>query len=194
MKLVMKIAAGIILALVVLIAGCTALVSMGANEVQKEMDGAAAQDVSVPAEAKENAEATFENAVLTTPDVKIEITDHKVIPVGAKGNEYGDKPVLALWYTTTNVSGKDVDPMEFLFQFEAYQDNDPNAENELDVGSLPDDRFLDSQMERIKKGGTVESAIAYELDDLTTPVKLVALENLFDDEELEDITYNLRWA
>ena len=192
MKLVMKIAAGIILALVVLIAGCTALVSMGANEVQKEMDGAAAQDVSVPAEAKENAEATFENAVLTTPDVKIEITDHKVIPVGAKGNEYGDKPVLALWYTTTNVSGKDVDPMEFLFQFEAYQDNDPNAENELDVGSLPDDRFLDSQMERIKKGGTVESAIAYELDDLTTPVKLVALENLFDDEELGSITYNLR--
>ena len=42
------------------------------------------------------------------------------------------------------------------------------------MGSLPDDRFLDSQTENIKKGGTVENAIAYELDDLVTPVDLVA--------------------
>jgi hypothetical protein len=189
-KLVLKIAGGLVLASVVLIAGCGALLSSGANDTA---GSSSSEDVSVPAEAEEKkAETAFENGVLTTSDVKIEITDHKVIPAGAKGNEYGDKPVLALWYTTTNVSGKDVDPMEFLFQFEAYQDNDPNAENTLDVGGLPDDRFLDSQMENIKKGGTVENAVAYELDDLTTPVKLVALENVFDDEELGSVTYNLK--
>ena len=46
------------------------------------------------------------------------------------------------------------------------------------MGSLPDDRFLDSQTENIKKGGTVENAAAYELDDLVTPVELVATEGL----------------
>jgi PBP1b-binding outer membrane lipoprotein LpoB len=37
-KLVLKIAAGVVLASILLIAGCAALVSAGANEVQKESD------------------------------------------------------------------------------------------------------------------------------------------------------------
>jgi hypothetical protein len=136
-----------------------------------------------PAAAKPAAEEgpTFENGVLTTPDLKIKITRYKVIKVGQKGNEYGKKPVIAFWYKTTNLSGAKVDPMvAFIPHFNAYQDNNPNAENELDVGSLPDDRFLDSQSENIKKGGTVEDAIAYELDDLVTPVDLVATDGLDD--------------
>jgi hypothetical protein len=47
--------------------------------------------------------------VLTTEDLKIQITRSKVIRVGQKGNEYGEKPVIAFWYTTTNLSGGDVD-------------------------------------------------------------------------------------
>ena len=58
------------------------------------------------------------------------------------------------------------------------------------MGMLPDDRFLDSQTETIKKGGTVESAIAYELDDLVTPVDLVATEGL--DEVIGKATYKLK--
>ena len=54
---------------------------------------------------------------------------------------------------------------------------------------LPDDRFLDSQLEAIKQGGTVENAMAYELDDTTTPVDLVASE-LFTD-EIGRTTYDL---
>jgi hypothetical protein len=68
--------------------------------------------------------------------------------------------------------------MAFITDISAYQDNNPNAENQLEVGSLPDEKFLDTQMESIKKGGTVENAIAYELDDLTTPVELVASTDL----------------
>ena len=65
------------------------------------------------------------------------------------------------------------------------------AENELNVGMLPDDRFLDSQMENIKKGGTVQSAIAYELDDTTTPVELVASDDL-GFSEIGRVTYQLK--
>ena len=145
-----------------------------------------------PAAATPAAEEgpTFENGVLTTPDLKIQITRSKVIEAGQKGNEYGDKPVIAFWYTTTNLSGADVDPMAFILYFNAIQDNNPNAVNELDVGSLPDDRFLDSQTETIKKGGTVENAAAYELDDLVIPVELVATEGL--DEVIGKATYTLK--
>lgn len=137
------------------------------------------------------AESSFKAGVLTTPDVRIKITKHRVIPVGKKGNEYGTKPVLAFWYTTTNISGKKVDPSEFILAITAYQDNNPNAENRLEVGSLPDDRFLESQMETIKKGGTVENAIAYELDDLKTPVDLVASNDL-GMSEIGKVTYQLK--
>jgi hypothetical protein len=134
---------------------------------------------------------TFENGVLTTPDVKIQITRYKIIAPGQKGNEYDKKPVIAFWYKTTNLSGAKVDPdVAFIGNFTAYQDNNPNAENELDVGSLPDDRFLHSQTENIKKGGTVENAMAYELDDLVTPVDLVAKRGL--DEIIGKATYKLR--
>ncbi|GAB3446501.1 hypothetical protein GCM10027517_28850 [Phycicoccus ginsengisoli] len=128
--------------------------------------------------SSQDKRASFKDGVLTTPDLRIEITTHKIIPVGKKGNEYGSKPVLAFWYKITNVSGQKTDPMAFITNISAYQDNNPNAENQLNVGSLPDDKFLDTQMESIKKGGTVESAIAYELDDLKTPVELVASNDL----------------
>jgi len=123
--------------------------------------------------------------------MKIEITDHKMIPVGATGNEYGKKPVIAFWYKTTNLADKDVSPMNFLYAITTYQDNNPNAENKLEVGSLPDDKFLNSQTEKIKKGGTVENAVAYELDDETTPVDLVASNDL-GMTEIGKLTYKLK--
>lgn len=141
-------------------------------------------------DSKSKDDPKFENGMLTTPDLKIQITRHKVIKAGQKGNEYGEKPVVAFWYKTTNVSGKKADPTDFIFNISAYQDNNPNAENQLNVGMLPDDRFLDSQTETIKKGGTVESAIAYELDDMVTPVDLVATEGL--DEVIGKATYKLK--
>ena len=134
------------------------------------------ETVAVDAPAEETAvEATFENQTLTTSDMIIKITDVKTIAVGEPGNEYGDVPVIAFWYDTTNVSGEDLDPTTaWIGSFNAFQDNDPNAENELNIGPHPDDTFLDSQMEKIKEGGTVSNAAAYELTDTTTPVELVA--------------------
>ena len=167
-----------------------------ATESSDAQDGGSAQQTFSPSEgdgaddSPEKGSPTFENGVLTTPDLKIEITRYKIIKAGQQGNEYGDKPVIAFWYKTTNLTDDDVSPMDFLFYFSAYQDNNPNAENELEVGSLPDDRFLESQMENIKNGGTVENAVAYELDDLVTPVDLVASEAFGDD--IGKATYKLR--
>jgi len=118
------------------------------------------------------------------------ITRYKVIKVGQKGNEYGEKPVIAYWYKTTNVSGEETDPTTaWILTFKAFQDNNSNAENELNIASLRDEKFLDSQTENIKKGGTVENAVGYELDDLVTPVDLVATEGL--DDVIGKTTYKL---
>lgn len=147
---------------------------------------------AVNAPAATPAEASFKDSVLTTKDVEIKITDVKTIQAGEKGNEYGRKPVIAFWYDTTNVSGKETDPgTAWIFLFQAFQDNDPNAENKLDVGSLPDAAFLDSQMDKIKKGGTVSNAVAYELTDTTTPVKLVA-STLLGQNEIGSMTFELK--
>lgn len=161
--------------------------------------GGTADDVAAPEStvsvdsaevAEPAADATFAEMVLTTPDVKIQITDVKTIPVGEPGNEYGDEPVIAFWYDTTNLTDAEVSPMNWIFYFNAFQDNDPNAVNELNVASLPDDAFLDSQTENIKKGGTVSNAVAYELTDTTTAVELVASEG-FGQTEIGSMTFEL---
>jgi hypothetical protein len=54
---------------------------------------------------------SFKDGVLTTPDLKVEITRYKIIKAGQKGNDHGKKPVIAFWYKTTNLSGAKVDPM-----------------------------------------------------------------------------------
>lgn len=169
----------------VLVGGCGTTSANGSSTNASS----STQASSTPSASK--ADSTFESGVLTTPDLKIEITDHKVIQVGEKGNEYGKKPVIAFWYKVTNNGDKEVSPMNFIFSITAYQDNNPNAENKLDVGSLPDDRFLSSQTEKVKKGGTVENAIAYELDDLTTDVDLVATKGLGSG-EIGKVTYKLQ--
>lgn len=189
-RTVLKVLLGLTLIGLVFVVGCAALISSAADEVDKELDAMPSKGDGADASPSEDG-STFENGVLTTSDVKVKITRYKVIEVGQEGNEYGEKPVIAFWYKTTNLSGAKVDPStDFIVNVTAYQDNNPNAENELDVGSLPDDRFLDSQTENIKKGGTVENAVAYELDDLDTPVELVATEGL--DEVIGKTTYKLR--
>lgn len=132
---------------------------------------------------EESKDVYFKDSEAKLEDLKIKITETKVIPVGEPGNEYGDKPVFAIWFDTTNLSDKEIDPsIAWLAVFTVIQDNNPNAVNELEVGALPDDTFLDTQSENIKKGGTVSHAIAYELDDLETPVTLVATQGIMGDE------------
>jgi len=171
-----------------LIGGCTALLFAGGAAIEDAAESIDLTTTTVTSVASSGsntkpsdatpAEPTFVDGVLTTSEISIRITDKRVIAVGAPGNEYGDKPVIAFWYDITNLTDGDVSPMNWIYVFSAFQDNNPNAINELEIASLPDDRFLESQTEQIKKGGTVQNAVAYELDDQTTPVDLVASSGL----------------
>lgn len=121
------------------------------------------------------AAPAFADGVLTTADAKIEITKHAVIPVGAAGNEYGTKPVIAFWYRITNVSGSSLDPTTgFMTEITASQGDGVK----LQVGPLPDPAFLNTQLDRIAKGASAENAIAYTLADDATPVDLVAADGI----------------
>lgn len=110
-------------------------------------------------------------------DIDIKITKYKVIPVGEEGNEYGENPI-AFWYDTTNKSGKDIiNPMSAWFAAfpeGPIQDNNKNKVNKLKVAGHPDKTLLNDQSTTIKKDGTLSGTVAYELTDLTIPVKLTA--------------------
>ena len=140
-------------------------------------DGASASIGTVDNPAK--AEPSFSEGVIVSRDYTIKITDYKIIPAGQEGNKYGDAPVIAFWYETTNTSGKEIDPTSaWISIVSAVQDNDPNMVNKLKIAMLPDSRFLDSQLAKIKAGGTVENAVAYTLTDTETPVELTAQESM----------------
>lgn len=42
-----------------------------------------------------NGKYTFKDGKVSMEDIDIKITKYKVIPVGEKGNEYGENPVIA---------------------------------------------------------------------------------------------------
>ena len=61
-----------------------------------------------------------------------------------------------------------------VFPGGVIQDNDKNKVNKLQVAMHPDKTLVHDQLATIKKDRTVSGAVAYELTDLTTPVKLTA--------------------
>lgn len=141
---------------------------------------------------EEAPEASFVDGVLTTEDVKIVITKHEVIRAGQAGNTYGDTPIINFVYETTNLSGEKTDPSSaWLFAIDAFQDNDPNSENELELAITFDSPYSDTALENIKKGGTVTNDMAYELTDLKTPVDLVA-SDLLGLDEIGTVTFELK--
>lgn len=154
----------------------------GSNENTEKETSSNNPNSEVTTEKETSRDVYFKDNEVKINDLKIKITETKVIQPGETGNEYGDKPVFAIWYETTNLSDKDIDPITgWLAVFEAVQDNNPNSVNTLEVGGLPDNQYLESQMETIKKNGTVKNAIAYELDDLETPVTLIARQGIAGD-------------
>lgn len=143
-----------------------------------EPAGSASASPTTAAPASGTSEASFDGTTLTAPDVKIEILSHEIATVGSELNAHGEKPLLIIKYAVTNVSGDKISASyAWISHFRAYQDNDPNILNELDTGILGQNSYSDTMSAEIKKGGTVENIYPYELDDLTTPVTLVALLN-----------------
>ena len=156
-----------------LISGCSSM-----KEEKKENPEINETDKNKVNSSSRNGEYTFKEGKVSMEDIDIKITKYKVIRVGEEGNEYGENPVIAFWYDTTNKSGKDIiNPMSAWFAAfpeGPIQDNDKNKVNKLKVAGHPDKTLLNDQSATIKKDGTLSGAVAYELTDLTTPVKLTA--------------------
>ena len=139
----------------------------------------------------QNTDSTrsFKDNVLEIPTATVKITGHHVIDPGSPGNRIGDKPIVVFDYEMTNKTDKELRTADFTSMFTAIQDNDENSVNELKTG-FSENIDTDNMLDKIKKGGTVKSSAAFELDDLTTPVELVAREK-YGEEEVGSQTYKL---
>ena len=166
--------------------------SVDTQSEEKTTEAAEAAENGSEDSAENAEEYYFKDNEIVVKDYTIKITDWKVIPVGEKGNEYGKSPVIAFWYDTTNTSDKEINPTSaWIYIMEAVQDNDPNTVNELNVVSLPDDQFRDTQLQKIKQGGTVSNAVAYELTDEETPVELTAKSSMIGD-SIGSMTFDIK--
>ena len=160
----------------VLISGCTTM-----KEEKKENPVTNETEKDKVNSTSRTGEYTFKDGKVSMEDIDLKIIKYKVIPVGEEGNEYGDAPVIAFWYETTNKTEKDISPMTAWFASfpeGPIQDNDKNKVNKLQVALHPDKALVNDQMSKIKKGGTVSGAIAYKLTDITTPVRLTAYKGI----------------
>lgn len=85
-----------------------------------------------------------------------------------------------------------VDPLTaWQAVLKAEQLDDKATKQTLNVAPLPDNKYLESQRTVIKKGKTVENAIAYELNTLKNPVKLIAIKGIFGEGSGEE-TFKLK--
>ena len=116
----------------------------------------------------------FDGTTANLQDVKIKITGVKFY----QGDETTNgKNVICFDYTITNKADKDVNALTgWQAVFNAYQDN-KNTEGKLEVAPMPSDtsdQILQEQDQSIKKGGSVQCRMAYELDSNKKPVVLKA--------------------
>lgn len=116
----------------------------------------------------------FDGTTANLQDVKIKITGVKFY----QGDETTNgKNVICFDYTITNKTDKDINALTgWQAVFNAYQDN-KNTEGKLEVAPMPSDtsdQILQEQDQSIKKGGSVQCRMAYELDSNKKPVVLKA--------------------
>ena len=97
--------------------------------------------------------ATFDGTVYEDDEARIEIIGYEILEVGSEYNKYGDVPLICFKYTVTNLSGGDISAAsKWMFNFRAYQDNNPNFLNALDIGMQSNADYYDTEYEQIKKG------------------------------------------
>lgn len=180
--------------------GSTILVSSlllgacGANEA-KETTKNQSETTAKTAKKEEKKVATnaLKDNTAVLNDIDVKVLETEFIPKGTY--EYQKKDQLAIIYEVKNKTNKEIDPINgWLAVFEGTQDS-KNAVRKLEVGMLPDmDKYkfaLDTQMDIIKKGGTVKNAIAYDLEDTKTPVILTATKGI-GGEKLGEIKVNIK--
>ena len=101
-----------LLASILLITGCSTM-----KEEKKENPVKNETNKDKVNSSSREGEYTFKDGKVSMEDIDLKITKYKVIPVGAEGNEYGKKPVIAFWYDPPYNTGSDgfVYPDNFKF-------------------------------------------------------------------------------
>lgn len=157
----------------VALTGCSA----GSDE---SLDGEhSVQEVEVPGET---GPSTFADGTFASSLITIEITDWVVIPLGEPGNEFGDGPVMAFWYETTNLAGQETDPLTaWLTHFRVSQTIGTDAPTELTLSAAPDPALMATQTMPIAAGAAVPNAVGYRLLDQSAPVELIAVDTLVNE-------------
>ncbi len=149
----------------VILTGCSA-------SPQDSVDGEPSVE-EIEAGAEQPGTTVFADGTLTSSKITIRITESRVIPQGEPGNEFGEAPVMAVWFETTNTSGEAIDPLTaWLTHVRAYQ-TISDAPAELSLGMVPDSELATTMSTGIPADATVSAAVAYLLTDDQTPVELV---------------------
>ena len=138
---------------------------------------------------EEAAENCFKDGTLLLDDIKITITDYKVVPANT-GDNYREDPIIVFFYDITNLEPEDSDTTvyvgDFWEYFDAVQDNDSDTINELDLATYSEDGY--DEMLKVKKGGTAHGMQGYVLTDTTTPVTLVSKDLFSFGEQVYNLT------
>ena len=120
---------------------------------------------------------TFTGRTFTSDHLTITLTEQKVLEPGAKGNEDGELPVLAIWYEVTNTSTHQTDALTSWFtHFQVHQNlsADPNEPklSALSMAMSPDPDLTTHETELIEEGATQKNVIAYQLLNPEAPVEI----------------------
>lgn len=169
------------------------LAACNSEETQKEnKTEIAAKKVEKDQTKKEDVKTGLKEKTAVLDDINVKVLETEFIPKGTYEGQ--DKDQLGIIYEVKNKSDKEIDAISgWLAVFEATQDIKDTV-HKLNVGGLPNlekyTPFLDTQLDTIKKDGTLKNGIAYDLEDTTTPVILKATKGV-NGEKLGEIKVNI---
>lgn len=113
---------------------------------------------------------SFRKNFLQVKNFQIKITKTAVIPAGETGNEFGKKPIFALWYNIKNTSNQKVSPVSAASVLRAYQP--AKSKKQLVAAPLPDEKLAPKNKVAIKKNQSTKGSMAWNLYDTKSPIKI----------------------
>lgn len=155
------------------------------------------ENVSVPEESKKETskkeDAYFKDDTLKIDMATIKITGFEVAPPNTEFGE--EKSTLIITYDFTNDSDELMQPgVAWISCFEATQETETTVDT-LDVAMMPQDEkytaMNDISYTDVKPGATVQSVISYEINDITQPVTLTAVQGALGN-KLGEKVFNLQ--
>lgn len=117
-------------------------------------------------QTKKKRTAKLKDNAVEVNGVKVKVLKTEFRPMGSQ--EFQKKPLLIIHYAVTNHTDREVTPeAEWVTDFEVFQDSE-NSQKRLNNGVVMNQKeqeIYQQGQDIIKKGATIESIEAYELED-----------------------------